>query len=218
MPVSRYLLPVLAAALTVQVSSAQRYVYQPAPGYYRNDTAEGTIVGGGLGAITGALIGGRGNRGEGALIGAGVGALAGRVLGKQQDARDYRQAATGQTLTAEANARAQQLAVTNYDLIQMTAAGLSDEVIVGAIQNRGGRFDLSPQGLITLKRNGVTDRVVATAQRLTAADGAPPTQVLSPTPPPVFAPAPVIVRPAPVVRYHYRYPRPRRNYHYHFRF
>lgn len=220
-PVVRTLLSLLTLAVAGEGAAAQQYVYQPAPGYYRNDTAEGTITGGGFGAIAGAIIGGKSNRTEGALIGAGIGALTGRVLGKQKDAQDYQQAVAGQAITARANARADQLAVTNYDLIEMTAAGLSDAVIIGAIRNRGGRFDLSPQGLIALKQNGVSDSVVATAQSLTASDGLPPARVITPAPAPVVAPAPVIVRPAPVIRYHHGYgyrPRPRRNVHYHFRF
>ncbi|MEM9186084.1 MAG: glycine zipper domain-containing protein [Planctomycetota bacterium] len=203
------LLALTSAAATAPVASAQQYIYQPSPEYYRNNTAEGTVVGGGFGAIAGSIIGGRGNRGEGALIGAGIGALTGRLLGKQQDRVDEQQAAAGYAYTAQANARADQLAVTNFDLIEMARAGLSDEVIIGAVRNRGGRFDLSPQGLITLKRNGVSDRVVAAAQGYSAPDGLPPTQVITPAPR-VVAPAPVVVRPAPVVRFgvnvgpHYR--------------
>ncbi|MEM8864718.1 MAG: glycine zipper domain-containing protein [Planctomycetota bacterium] len=213
---ARPLLAMLALASTAATLLAQPYHYQPAPEYYRNNTAEGTVTGGAFGAITGALIGGRGNRGEGALIGAGVGALAGRMLGKQQDNIDQQQAAVGRAVTAQANAQAAQLAVTNFDLIEMSRAGLSDEVIIGAMQNRGGRFDLSPQALIMLKQNGVSDRVVASAQSLTTSQGVPPTQIISDAPPTV------IVRPAPRVHYsigvgpHYRrhYRRPYyRHYH-----
>ena len=50
----------------------------PSYDYYRNDTVEGTVVGGAFGALTGAIIGGKKDRGEGALIGAGVGALTGQ--------------------------------------------------------------------------------------------------------------------------------------------
>ena len=72
------------ATLFAAAGSAQaQYQYLPAPDYYRNDTAEGTIGGGAFGAITGAILGGKKNRGEGALIGAGVGALTGNLLGPQ---------------------------------------------------------------------------------------------------------------------------------------
>lgn len=219
-------LAVLSLAVPVASACAQQYQYQPAPDYYRNNTAEGTIVGGGLGAVTGAIIGGSGNRGEGALIGAGIGAITGRLLGKSKDAADQQQAAAGYAYTAQANAEADRLAVTNYDLIEMTRAGLSDEVIVGAMRQRGGRFDLSPQGLIQLKQYGVSDRVVASAQGYTGPSGVPATQVISPTPPPVYVErAPVFIEPAPVVRLHYGGPRyyhrhrhPRSGASFHFRF
>lgn len=197
---ARSLLALIAATLAAADSAAQ-YYYQPGPDYYRNDTAEGTVTGGAFGAITGALIGsGSGDAGEGALIGAGVGAIAGNLFGRSQDKADQRQAAYGYAATQRANAQAAALAVTNADLVQMAAAGLDDTVIIGAIQSRGGRFDLSPNGLIVLKQNGVSDRVVRAAQQ--AVTGSPDGVVLTPAPPrrPVY-----YYRPAP--RYHFHYGR-----------
>jgi hypothetical protein len=47
---------------------------------------DGAVVGGALGAATGAIIGHQsGRQGEGALIGAGVGALTGAIVGDQVD-------------------------------------------------------------------------------------------------------------------------------------
>lgn len=195
---------VLAAlALAVAGETAAQYAYTPPRGYYRNDTAEGTVTGGAFGAIAGALIGGsEGKSPEGALIGAGVGALAGNLLGRSKDAADQQQAAAGYAVAQRANAQAQALAVTNYDLVQMTAAGLGDAVILGAIQQRGARLDLSPQGLIDLKRSGVSDRVVIAAQQAAAVPG------------PAIAPAPqpaafVVERPV----YYYEPPAPRLYFH-----
>ncbi|MEM6329755.1 MAG: YMGG-like glycine zipper-containing protein [Planctomycetota bacterium] len=190
---------VLVAGLAAAApAGGQQYYYQPAPDYYRNDTAEGTLVGGGLGAVTGAIIGGRGNRGEGALIGAGIGAITGRLLGKNKDQADRQRAALGAAATAQANAQAAQLAITNLSVIEMTRAGLSDDVIIGAIRQRGGRFDLSPTGLITMKQNGVSDRVVAAAQSLSAPDGLPPATAVTPAYPGYGSPgygAPVYAAP-----------------------
>ncbi len=210
MDVVKLVVGLLVVASIGPSALGQQYYYQPAPDYYRNDTAEGTVVGGGLGAITGAIIGGRSNRGEGALIGAGIGAITGRLLGKQKDAADRQEAAYGAAATAQANVQAAQLSVSNLDLIQMSRAGLSDEVIIGTIRQRGGRFDLSPAGLIALKENGVTDRVVVAAQSYTAPDGLPPATVVTPARS-VYVPPPVVVRrPAPAVRVHIGGPR----YHY----
>ena len=191
------LVAALAALSLTPPAQAQQYYYQPAPSYYRNDTVEGTVIGGGVGALTGAAIGGRKQRGEGALIGAGVGAVAGALLGKSADRADQRQAAAGVAVAAQANAQAAALAVTNYDLVEMTRAGLSEDLIIGTMRSRGGRFDLSPAGLITLKQNGVSDRVVLAAQS-NGPIAAP--YAVNPQPAVVIGPPPVYYRPSPVIR------------------
>lgn len=188
-------------------AGAQQYYYQPSPGYYRNDTAEGTIVGGGLGALTGALIGGKKNWEGGALIGAGVGALTGRVIGSNRDRAEMRDVAVGSTVAAQANAQASAQAVSNYDLVQMTNAGISEDVIISTMRSRGGMFDLSPAGLIALKQAGVSDRVVIAAQSMGPSPG--PVAINAPpvyTGPQVYhvaSPPPIYVRPAPVIHYYY---------------
>jgi hypothetical protein len=205
------LVALLAAATLLSPTSSThaQYYYVPSQDYYRNDTAEGTVLGGALGAITGAVVGGKKKRGEGALIGAGVGALTGNVLGRSKDQADESRAAAGAAAVAQANQYATAQAVTNYDLIRMTQAGVSDDVIIGSIRARGARLDLSPQGIISLKESGVSDAVLVAAQQLIQAGSNPP-------PPPrttiVTEPAPpaVIVRPYPYRMY---YPAPRPHYH-----
>jgi hypothetical protein len=189
------------AVAAVSPADAQ-YYYQPAPSYYRNDTAGGAVVGGGLGAVAGALVSPKKNRGENALIGAGVGALAGGLLGNARDKADHRQAIVGSSVAANANAQLAAQAVTNYDLVEMTRAGISEDLIISTIQSRGGRFDLSPGGLIALKQSGVSDRVVLAAQSMGrgGAVAPAPTVVASPQPV-VMAPPPVMyVEPRPVIR------------------
>lgn len=185
---TRVVLLATAASFAASDAAAQ-YTYAPSQDYYRNDTAQGTVVGGGLGAITGALIGGgKGKGGEGALIGAGIGAITGNLLGRSKDANDERIAQNGYAAAHGANIQAAAQAVTNYDLAQMTQSGLSEAVIVGAIQQRGARLDLSPQGLIQLKQAGVSDGVLIAAQRASAGGAtssiyaAPAAQVIAPPP------------------------------------
>jgi hypothetical protein len=99
--------------------------------------------------------------------------------------------------------------VTNYDLVGMAKAGVSDDVIISTIQSRGARLDLSPQGLIALKQSGVSDRVVLSAQNLGAG------RAYAPGPPP----ATVIVAPGPPVYYrpaYYYGPRPYYHGHCHY--
>jgi len=185
---------VAAFALACSFGATERavgqYYYQPPPSYYQNDAATGTVTGGAFGAITGALLGGRSHRGEGALIGAGVGALTGNVLGRAQDQADERRAAAGAAVAAGMNQQAAAAAVTNYDLVGMAKAGVSDDLMISTIQSRGARLDLSPQGLIALKQNGVSDRVLLAAQKMAAGPNyiaAPPhTVIVTPGPPPYW--------------------------------
>ena len=51
--------------------------------------------------------------------------------------------------------------ITNTDIISMSTAKLSDDVIIGSIQQAStAEFDVSPAGLIALRSAGVSDRVL----------------------------------------------------------
>jgi len=203
-------LAILTAAFAFsrpETASAQPYYYEPAPDYYHNDTASGTFMGGALGAVSGAIIGGKKDRGEGALIGAGVGALTGNLLGRAKDRSDEQRAAVGAAVTAQANQQAAAMAITNYDLVSMTRAGVSDDVIISTIRSRGARLDLSPNALISLKQSGVNDRVLLAAQEM---NNGPAIVYGAPRPPVVVHEVrpTVIVRPSPWRHYHYHRHRP----------
>jgi len=197
----------------------QYYYYRPSEDYHRNDTAEGTVTGGVFGAITGALLGGRKNRGGGALIGAGVGALAGNLLGRGKDQQDAHRAAVGAAVVARANRQVAARAVTNSDLVRMTQAGVGDDLIISTIRARGARLDLGPQSLIALKESGVSDRVMIAAQDMTRGRPTAPiptrTAVVTERVPPA-----VILTPAPRWGSHCAPPHyyPRARVHYHVRF
>jgi hypothetical protein len=51
--------------------------------------------------------------------------------------------------------------LTNASIEKMTKAGLGDDVIVSVIQNQPGHYDLSPDALVKLKKDGVSDKVMA---------------------------------------------------------
>ena len=51
--------------------------------------------------------------------------------------------------------------LTNDSIIRMTKAGLSEGIVLSTIQNQAGRYALTPDDLIKLKQQGVSDKVIA---------------------------------------------------------
>lgn len=170
----------------------------PLAGCHSMNYAErGATLGAATGALTGAAIGkDSGNAGAGAVIGSAVGALTGAAVGDGIDADIARNNAIIQ------DRMGRQLAgvVTVDDVISMTEANLSDDVITTHIRANGVIQRPQPEDLITLTKNGVSDTVIKAMQT------APP-----PTPPQTSAPrsGPVIVE-----EHHYVTP-PRPHWHYH---
>lgn len=70
----------------------------------------------------------------------------------------------------------------NADVIAMAKSGLSDDIIIGALQKAEWSFDLSPSGLASLKNNGVNDNVIRTMMTLTGMDLKGPPAPSSSTP------------------------------------
>jgi len=171
----------------------------------------GALIGSGLGALTGAIIGhntGSGHAGAGAVLGAIAGGVGGALVGDAQDAREERDAAIAHakyTQYAQQAQAAQRSALTNSDVIVMSRNGLSNELIISTIRNRGGRFDTSPNAIIDLNASGVSDQVI---QAMQTAPRVPDPHVAA------VASAPdVVVVPAPqtvYVRPHYDYVVPAR--------
>jgi hypothetical protein len=171
----------------------------------------GATVGGLGGAGLGALIGEASGHGvEGALLGGAAGMLTGAVVGDSID-RDNARA------TAEMNARLSQqnsAAVTTADVVAMTQNGVNEEVIATHIRTSGVAQRLQSADLITLKNQGVSDRVINALQTapLAGANVAPPASAYAQ---PVYAsPGPVIVE-----EIHYGPPvyyAPRRHWHPHY--
>lgn len=175
-----------------------------------NHTEAGAAHGAGIGAITGAIIGNSsGNAGAGALIGAATGGLAGSLIGNAEDAREERDVAIAQA-NHERMARA---AIHNNDVMQMVHSGVSDSVIMGAIRSRGGAFDLSPQSIIALKQQGLSDPLIEFMQQHNYVSSTQPV-VVKQTPAVVSSPSVVFVRPRPRPRY----VRPRYGVYSHFHF
>jgi len=177
---------------------------------------DGALLGAGLGTAAGAIIGHQsGHTQGGALLGALTGAVVGGIAGDAEDARDERDAAIAhsQYQQEEAAYRASKVAVNNLDLIDMADAGLSDQVILNAIQTRGGQLDLSPSAIIELKQHRVSDAVILSLQQSNRGYASPrpnpyaysSTTVITPAPTVYIAPRPAIgisIGARPYYRYH----------------
>ena len=166
----------------------------------QNNTGTGTIVGGALGALTGAAIGGPGHGGQDALIGAAAGALAGGLIGnsadREQEARlqaeapqTYERVDAGTPLTLD-------------DVKALAKAGISEDVMINQIKNSRTVFHLTSADIIDLRDAGVSDKVVNyminTPGTVGASAETPPgtmTYIQQAPPPPVLDT--VVVAPAP---------------------
>jgi hypothetical protein len=167
----------------------------------------GALFGGLTGAGVGALVGdAAGNAGAGAAIGTAIGALTGAAVGDSIDADLARSRAEIEARMG----RQMQGAVTAQDVVAMTQAGLSEDVIVTHIRASGIAQPLAVNDLIFLRNMGVRDSVINALQQTPprAAQLAQPTAVYpayAAPPPVVVAPYyPVYVPPPPPVGFYYQ--------------
>jgi hypothetical protein len=138
----------------------------------------GALFGGLTGAGVGALVGNAtGHTGAGAAIGAGVGALTGSAVGGALDDIEARNRAEIEARLGRPPAPG---AVSMEDVIAMTQAGVSEEVIATHVRNHGITRPLQTSDLITLQNHHVSARVIRAMQE-------PPAQpvVVQSAPPPV---------------------------------
>jgi uncharacterized membrane protein len=122
---------------------------------------KGALFGGLLGAGTGAAIGQRsGNPVAGALIGTAVGAITGNAIGEGIDEDVARNRAEVEARMG----RQMSAAVTPEDVVAMTTAGLSDDVIAAHIRAHGVAQPPQVNDLINLRNQGVSDNVLKAMQ------------------------------------------------------
>ena len=126
--------------------------------YHRDQMALfGGLAGAGLGA---ALSKGDKNLGENAAVGAAIGAFTGAAVGEHMDEVE----AQNQALFQQRLGRQLAGATTIDDVVAMSHAQLSDEVIRTHIANHGVARTLTAQDAISLKGNGVSDVVIQAMQ------------------------------------------------------
>ena len=162
------------------------------PEGYPNRTGTGALLGGGIGAASGAIIGGR-HAGAGALIGGALGAVTGGLIGQSMD--------------QEAQARLRAQAPQTYvridqgqplglpDIEALARAGVSDDVIITQINSTHTAYRLSAADIIQLHNAGVSERVIEYMINASGTAGAQPIAVV--TPPPPAPPEDAVVLPSP---------------------
>ncbi|RMF89191.1 MAG: hypothetical protein D6741_18225 [Planctomycetota bacterium] len=129
----------------------------------RTQSEQGALVGGLIGAGTGALIGDAvGNPTAGTAIGAGIGAMTGATIG---DALDRIDAENRARIRAQLGRELSAGAVTYDDVIAMTAAGVSEELIINHIEINGMEHPPTTQDLINLQQAGVSTAVIKAMQK-----------------------------------------------------
>jgi outer membrane lipoprotein SlyB len=127
----------------------------------RNATEIGTANGALLGAATGAAIGNQQNNAlAGAIIGASTGAIAGNVIGGQVDRRNESYETKFRADQQVLRERVDKNAVTLDQVLQMSAALVSDEVIVNEINSRGSAAPLTIDEIIYLSKQNVSPEVI----------------------------------------------------------
>ena len=163
-----------------------------------NNTGTGALAGGGIGAASGAAIGGR-NAGEGALIGGAIGAVAGGLIGNSMDQRQREYLQTQAPQTYARVDQGQLLSVA--DVKALAKAGISEDVIINQISISHTVFHLSTADIIDLRDSGVSDKVIDFMINTPNSPGAnstvvPQTAIVdnAPPPPPVES---VVVAPGP---------------------
>ena len=163
----------------------------------QNNTGSGALIGGALGAITGAAIGGPRHGGEGALIGAAAGLIAGGAVGNSIDQQQQAELRAQAPQTYVRVVQGQALGIA--DIKAMAKAGVSDDVIIAQIQGSHTAFNLSAADIIDLHNSGVSDRVV-TFMQSTQNSGAvaqPTTVIVEQAPPEPLREEIMVERPGP---------------------
>ncbi len=124
----------------------------------------GALIGGAGGAAAGGAIGSmsQARAGEGALIGAAVGAIGGALVGHAMDENDKQEAQRDRYADREYDRRRTQAtdAVTKSDVINWTARGTRDDVIIDRIERSGTVFRLTAADENDLRDRGVSESVI----------------------------------------------------------
>jgi len=129
-----------------------------------NRAAEGSVIGGLVGATTGAIIGNQGHdrnqdRTRGALIGGAIGAIGGALVGSQIQKQPSQQQAVS---PAQQTANPNQIPLSQ--VVEWARQGVHEDVIIDRIRLSNSRYTLSEADVNYLKSNGVSGKVLMQMQ------------------------------------------------------
>jgi outer membrane lipoprotein SlyB len=119
-----------------------------------SNAGTGATIGAIVGVGAGAAIGG----GEGAIIGGAVGAVSGAIIGSALDDSDRERLQSESPDTLKKVDENKKLS--KQDIINMSRAGISDQVIIDQIHASKSKFSLSSDEIIDLKNQGVSQSVI----------------------------------------------------------
>lgn len=114
----------------------------------------GALIGGAVGAGTGALI----HKGPGAIVGGAIGIVGGALIGASLDDQDRKVMERTSPRTVERMDRAEPLTIS--DVIRLSQGGVTDETIVRYIQGTRTSYNLSQAQVQRLQNAGVSQRVI----------------------------------------------------------
>jgi uncharacterized protein YcfJ len=157
-------------------------------------TGTGALAGGAIGAVSGAIIGGR-HAGEGALIGGAIGAITGGLIGHSMDQEEQERLRAEAPATYTRVEQGQPLAVA--DVKAMSSAKVGDDVIITQIQSTHSVYNLSAADIIDLHNANVSEKVINYMINTSNTASASPPPDAAPQAPPPPQSEPVVVAPAP---------------------
>jgi len=164
-------------------------------------TASGALLGGMLGAGTGALIGNySGHRtAAGAAIGGALGALTGGIIGHALDQQQRETLSRQSPATLQRVEQGQPLGLA--DIKALAKAGVSDEVIISQIRASRTVYHLTTAEIIELKDAGVSQKVIDfminTPSGINALPPSSTPTATVPPPPSTVVADPVVAAPGP---------------------
>ncbi len=144
---------------------------------------QGALFGGATGAVLGGIVGHQfHNTAAGAVIGAGAGALTGAVVGNKIDEAEARNRAL---IEQRLGRPVSPGAVSIQDVVEMSRAGVNEQVIVTHVNNNGVARPLTAADITYLTQNSVSNNVIQAMQN-PARQPPPPAVVVQEPPPPVI--------------------------------